>query len=81
MTNIKQLRGHPRVDSVDGREAGFEDWFVYLVPGWRWRGFIGEHAHGFTTLREALAAVKLTEPCGCDECKSNLDECESYLEG
>lgn len=64
-----QLRAHPRVDSVDGRDAGFEDWFVYLEPGWRWRGYVGEHAHGFTTLREALAEVERAEPCDCEECR------------
>jgi hypothetical protein len=46
----------------------FEDWFIYLKPGWRWCGYIGEHAHGFTTLREALSEVEKAEPCDCDEC-------------
>lgn len=64
-----RLRAHSRVAFVDGRDAGFEDWFVYLKPGRHWSGYIGEHAHGFTTLREALAAVQKSEPCDCDECK------------
>lgn len=63
-----RLRAHPRVDSVDGRDAGFEDWFVYLKPGWRWLGYVGEHAHGFATLREALLEVERAEPCDCEEC-------------
>jgi hypothetical protein len=64
-----RLRQHPRVEYVDGRDAGFEDWFIYLKPGWRWFGYVGEHAHGFETLREALREVNRAEPCDCEECQ------------
>lgn len=68
-----RLRAHPRVWFVDGRDVGFEDWFVTMRPGWCWGpGYYGEHAMGFQYLREALAAVERAEPCDCDDCKREL---------
>jgi hypothetical protein len=64
-----RLRAHPRVQFVDGRDQGFEDWFIYLQPGWHYAGDPGSHAYGFTTLREALAAAETAQPCDCDECE------------
>jgi hypothetical protein len=64
-----RLRTHPCVWFVDGRDQGFEDWFVTLHTGWHWDGYPAEHAHGFTTLREALAAVEKVQPCDCEQCR------------
>jgi hypothetical protein len=64
-----RLRAHPRVWFVDGRDQGYEDWFITLRTGWHWNGYPAEHAHGFTTLREALAAVEKAQPCDCEQCQ------------
>ena len=73
---------------MDGRDQGFEDWFVTLRAGWHWDGYIAEHAHGFTTLREALTAANKAQPCDCEECAIELelkplppDELECIIKG
>jgi hypothetical protein len=65
-----QLRRHPRVAHVDGRDEGHSDWFVYLEFGWHYAEDPASHAYGFDTLREALAAVRKAQPCDCEECEA-----------
>jgi hypothetical protein len=67
--NAARLRAHPRVWFVDGRDQGFEDWFITLRAGWHYEGDPGSHAYGFTTLREALVAVERSESCDCEQCQ------------
>lgn len=64
-----RLRAHPRVWFVDGRDQGFEDWFITLRPGWHVEDSYGEHCFGESTLRECLSRVEAAKPCDCEQCQ------------
>jgi hypothetical protein len=72
MSLINRIKSHPRVLALEGREEGFEDWFVELHYGWRWAGdMLPTHCFGAGTLSEAMREIRNAVPCYCEKCRES----------
>lgn len=70
----EKIAQHPKVASADWIEVMYA---VSLKPGWRDSGITtGEHVITGNTVKEVMEAVRLAEPCSCEQCLSGQGQRE-----
>lgn len=56
-------------DRVEDYSIDEDGVWIYLSRGWRWDD-VGLHVIHEDTQKEALACLRNTQPCSCDDCKT-----------
>lgn len=56
-----------RIEEISDERAMGNGWFVYLKPGWHYKG---QHCFGEDTKRAIKDTMTFVSPCSCEECRT-----------